>query len=59
MAESAYRAVEADIAAAVNACASGQELVDGGFEADLALAGQLDITDRVPVLSGGAFAHLS
>ena len=50
VAESAYRAVEADIAAAVNACASGQELVDGGFEEDVALAGQLDVADRVPVL---------
>ena len=59
VAQSAYRTVEADIAAAVTACASGQELVDGGFEQDVAIAGQLDVTDRVPVLTAGAFAHLS
>ena len=57
VAESAYRAVETDLAAAMNACASGQELVDGGFEEDVALAGQLDVADRVPMLSVGAFAH--
>ncbi len=59
VAESAYRTVEADVAGAVTACASGQELVDGGYEQDVAIAGQLDVTDRVPVLSAGAFTHLS
>ena len=59
VAEAAYRAVEPDLAAAVTSCASGQELVAGGFDDDVAFARELDVTDRVPVLSDGAFAHLS
>ena len=55
VAEAAYRAVEPELAAAVTACASGRELVDGGFEEDVAIACELDVADRVPVLSGGAF----
>ena len=57
VAEAAYRAVESDLAAAVTACASGRELVDGGFGDDVALARELDVADRVPVLSDGAFTH--
>ena len=57
VAEAAYRAVEPDLAAAVTACASGRELVDGGFDEDVAIARELDVTDRVPVLAGGAFTH--
>ena len=59
MAEAAYRSVAGDLAAAVAACASGRELVDGGFPEDVALAAELDVANRVPALSGGAFAHLS
>ncbi|MET1059981.1 MAG: 2-phosphosulfolactate phosphatase [Nocardioides sp.] len=57
VAEAAYRAVEHDLAAAVTACASGRELVDGGFEDDVAIARELDVADRVPVLADGAFTH--
>ena len=57
VAEAAYRAVEPDLAAAVTACASGLELVEGGFGEDVAIARELDVTDKVPVLSGGAFMH--
>ena len=59
VAEAAYRAVEPDLATAVTACASGRELVDGGFEEDVAIARELDVTDRVPVLSAGAFHHVA
>ena len=59
VAEAAYRAVEPDLAAAVTACASGRELVDGGFEEDVAIAREVDVTDRVPVLSAGAFNHVA
>ena len=58
VAEAAYRAIEHDVAAAVTECASGRELVDGGFEDDVAIARELDVADRVPVLSAGAFTHL-
>ena len=46
-----------DLAAAVNACASGRELVDGGFADDVAIASELDVADRVPVLADGAFTR--
>jgi 2-phosphosulfolactate phosphatase len=59
VAQAAYRAVEPDLAAGVTACASGRELVDGGFEEDVTIAGELDVADRVPVLSEGAFTHVA
>ena len=58
VAEAAYRAIEHDVAAAVTECASGRELVDGGFEDDVVIARELDVADRVPVLSDGAFTPL-
>jgi 2-phosphosulfolactate phosphatase len=37
------------------ACASGRELVDGGFADDVAVAAALDAAGVVPVLADGAF----
>ena len=37
-------------------CASGRELVEDGFAADVALAAAYDVSDVVPVLTGDAFA---
>lgn len=44
-----------DITAAVIACASGRELVGGGFADDVAIATERDSCDVVPVLVDGAF----
>ncbi|WP_404952828.1 2-phosphosulfolactate phosphatase [Streptomyces sp. 147326] len=44
-----------DAVAAVTDSASGQELADGGFACDVAVATELDACDRVPVLVDGAF----
>ena len=44
-----------DPADAVRACASGQELVLGGFAADVEVAVELDAGAVVPVLTAGAF----
>lgn len=44
-----------DPADAVRACASGRELVLGGFAADVEIALELDASDVVPVLTEGAF----
>ncbi|MEU6344418.1 2-phosphosulfolactate phosphatase [Streptomyces sp. NPDC046977] len=44
-----------DPAAAVAACASGRELAEGGFPEDVAVATEIDASDAVPLLSGGAF----
>jgi 2-phosphosulfolactate phosphatase len=44
-----------DPADAVRACASGQELVLGGFAGDVEIAVEIGTSDVVPVLTGGAF----
>jgi 2-phosphosulfolactate phosphatase len=38
-------------------CTSGRELVEKGFEEDVALAGEVDVTDVVPVLVEGRFVR--
>ncbi len=44
-----------DVASVVRACASGVELIDAGFEADVEIAAQLDASNVVPLLRDGAF----
>ncbi|HEY9368736.1 2-phosphosulfolactate phosphatase [Streptomyces sp.] len=44
-----------DVVEAVTACASGLELSGDGFGADVAVATELDATEAVPILKGGAF----
>ncbi len=46
----------ADVTAAVAGSVSGQELVEGGFGDDVAIAVEIDVCHLVPVLSDGAFA---
>ena len=46
----------ADVAAAVSGCASGRELIEGGFGDDVAIAVEIDACLMVPVLADGAFA---
>jgi 2-phosphosulfolactate phosphatase len=41
------------------ACASGRELVERGFASDVEIAGELDATDRVPLLERGVFEAAS
>ncbi len=50
-----YAATE-DVAALVAACASGVELISGGFAQDVAIAAEIDVCDAVPVLAEGAFS---
>lgn len=38
-------------------CASGRELVERGYEADVLLAAQLDVSHAVPLLVGGHFVN--
>jgi 2-phosphosulfolactate phosphatase len=51
----AVHAATPDVAAAVTACVSGQELLSRGFAADVAIAAAADASSVVPVLAGGAF----
>lgn len=52
----AFDAVRDRIEERLLVCASGKELVAGGFAGDVRLAGELDVADVVPLLSGDAFA---
>ena len=51
----AFRSSRSRLGRALADSASGRELVERGFAPDLALAAELDATDRVPVLVDGAF----
>jgi 2-phosphosulfolactate phosphatase len=51
----AYRAVAADLAAALDDCASGRELIAIGFAADVAAAAAVDADDVVPLLGTDGF----
>ncbi len=55
MAAAAFRAVEGRLADELPRCASGHELVEGGFAGDVALAASYDVSRVVPVLTGDAF----
>ena len=45
----------ADVVAAVSGCASGRELIEGGFGDDVAIAAEIGACLIVPVLAEGAF----
>ncbi|MFF0739541.1 2-phosphosulfolactate phosphatase [Streptomyces sp. NPDC004111] len=55
-AAAAAHAATADVGAALAACSSGRELVEGGFAEDVAVAAELDACAVVPLLTEGAFA---
>src|SRR5205085_3934005 len=54
-AEAAFLTVRGNLSAVLHECASGQELVERGFAADVALAAALNSSDTVPELINGAF----
>ena len=51
----AFREVSGDLAGALRACASGQELIADGFADEIAVAAEWDASTVVPVLQGDAF----
>ena len=51
----AFEAVEGRLAGQLQGCASGRELVEGGFAGDVDVAAALDVSAVVPVLVGDAF----
>ena len=55
MAAAAFRAVADRVADELHACASGRELIDIGFAADVEIAAEVDGSDVVPRLDGDAF----
>jgi len=50
----AFRAV-VDLSAALAGCASGRELVERGYAADISVAAELDASDVLPLLVDGRF----
>lgn len=50
-----FEGMRARLTEVLNACASGRELIERGFEDDVALAAELGVSRAVPVLRGGAF----
>jgi 2-phosphosulfolactate phosphatase len=55
VAAAAFAAVERDAPAALRACASGRELIEMGFAADVEIAAEIDQYPCVPVLRDGVF----
>ncbi len=54
-AAAAFAGVRVRLRDVLPACASGQELVDAGFEADVRIAAELDVSAVVPRLRDGCF----
>ena len=52
----AFVGVRGRLADELAACASGRELIDSGWPDDVAIAGELDASSSVPVLTEGAFS---
>jgi 2-phosphosulfolactate phosphatase len=49
----AYEAISDELPRHLHECAGGRELTQYGFEADVAIAAEVDASDSVPVLEGG------
>lgn len=56
-AAAAFGGVAARLPAELAACVSGQELIDAGFAADVAIAAEIDASSCVPVMSGECFVN--
>ena len=56
VATAAWACAEKDVIGFLKSCASGRELIDRGFEVDVELAGQVNVSDTVPTLREGAYA---
>lgn len=54
-----YRASTPDLASRIRRCCSGRELIDRGFERDIMLASEFDVSAGVPILVGNAYVQLS
>jgi len=57
LAASAFQHVRHNLRCALKSCGSAMELIGHGFEPDVDLALALDVSDRVPVLTQGAYRH--
>jgi 2-phosphosulfolactate phosphatase len=53
----AWHAIGKDIERMLPACSSGRELVERGFQGDVRLACQFDVSDAAPLLRDGAYCR--
>ena len=51
----AFEQCHADVPGVLKRCASGKELIARGFEADVVLAGQLDVSQSTPLLQEASY----
>ncbi len=54
-AAAAFEHAELELAERLQACSSGRELIDRGFERDVELASELNVSETVPVLLGDTY----
>lgn len=59
LAADAFEAARNDLEHRLRNCASGRELIDKGYEEDVQLSAQLDVSQAVPCLQDGAFEALA
>ena len=57
LAVAAYRGVRQSLENLIKQCGSGQELIERGFEQDVELASDIDVSDCVPTLVNGAYVN--
>jgi 2-phosphosulfolactate phosphatase len=50
-----FEQCHADLPGILKRCASGKELIERGFEADVVLAGQLDVSQSTPLLQAACY----
>ena len=57
LASEAYQGVRQSLKHLIKQCGSGQELIERGFEQDVDLASEMNVSDCVPTLVNGAYAN--
>lgn len=51
----AFRGVVSDLQARLRQCSSGKELIEMGFEDDIAIIAQMDVDECAPIMKDGAY----
>lgn len=54
-----FNSFKNDLLAALKKCSSGKELIERGFESDVELAAQMNISDCVPVFTDNAYVRVN
>lgn len=57
LALAAYRGVRHSLSELMKQCGSGKELIERGFEQDVDLASEIDVSDCVPTLINGSYVN--